>query len=180
MSNWILDFSTFLVEYVDLKHVKNVLPSKKYKHSKRVAELTKQIKNADSDDIYASAVYHDFLERGGDIKEMEMILTPYALELVKILTNETDEDTLIKLKSLLSGKSQSMIDDILIIKLCDRTDNLTKRIFNNELNKKYYKKTVELLQWIWDNYKGDKKIMEDFIENNIFRYIPRMRIDLDI
>ena len=98
----ILDFEHYLLEYVDMKHAKRVLPSKKLKHSKRVGELTKLIK--DDVDVYSASVYHDFLERGGETTDMQKILSPYAFQLVQILTNDTNEDTLYKLKSMLSGK----------------------------------------------------------------------------
>lgn len=172
MSNWILDFENYLLEYVDMKHAKRVLPNKKLKHSKRVGEMTKLIK--DDVDVYSAAVYHDFLERGGEFKDMEEILTPYALELVKILTNDTDEDTLNKLKFALAGKPQTLINDILIIKLCDRCDNLKKREFKNDLNKGYLKKSAELIQWIWDSYSGDKSKIKAFIDHNILPYVPKI------
>jgi hypothetical protein len=171
-NNWILNYKNFLVEYIDLQHIKKVLPSKKFKHSKRVAELTKLIK--DNKDIYSAAVYHDYLERGGAEGEMEHILSPYALELVYILTNDTDDDALLKLQIRLSGKSQDVKNDILIIKLCDRADNLKKRAFKNILSKNYIKKSTELIQWILDNYKGDKSKLKTFITNNIFPYIPKL------
>jgi hypothetical protein len=105
---------------------------------------------------------------------MKEILTPYALELVYLLTNQDEEDTLYKLKSVLSGKSKSTINDILIIKLCDRTDNLKKRVQKNILSKNYINKSTELIQWIWDNYTGDKEKMKIFIEDNILLYIPKI------
>ncbi len=172
MNNWVLNFDNYLLEYVDMKHAKRVLPNKKLKHSKRVGELTKLIK--DDVDIYSAAVYHDFLERGGEFTDMEEILSPYALELVQILTNDTDEDTLHKLKFALSGKPQKFINDILIIKLCDRCDNLKKREFKNILNKSYIKKSAELIQWIWDSYKGDKTKIKMFIDNTILPYVPKL------
>jgi hypothetical protein len=172
MNKWILNFNEYLLEYVDMKHAQRVLPNKKLKHSKRVAELTKLLK--DDTDIYSAAVYHDFLERGGEVIDMKEILTPYALELVYLLTNQDEEDTLYKLKSVLSGKSKSTINDILIIKLCDRTDNLKKRVQKNILSKNYINKSTELIQWIWDNYTGDKEKMKIFIEDNILLYIPKI------
>ncbi len=171
-NNWILNYSNFLVEYIDLQQIKKVLPSKKFKHSKRVAELTKQIK--DDKDIYSAAVYHDYLERGGAEGDMEHILSKYALELVNILTNDTDDDALLKLQIRLSGKSQDIKNDILIIKICDRADNLKRRAFKNILSKNYIKKSAELIQWIYDSYKGDKNILKYFIIRNIFPYIPKL------
>ncbi len=168
----ILNFKNYLLEYVDMKHVKKILSGNKLKHSKRVGELTKLIK--DDKDVYSAAVYHDFLERGGEMKDMSNILTPYALDLVKLLTNEDNDDTLIKLKNSLSNKPQTIINDILIIKLCDRCDNLKKRVFKNIITKAYINKSAELIQWIWDSYKGDKIIIKKFIETQILPFIPKI------
>ena len=173
---YIIPFEKFINEYLDtkeMKHAKKVLPTKKLKHSKRVAELTKLIK--DNKDIYSAAVYHDFLERGGDIKDMSKILSPYALLLVKDLTNENDEDTYTKLKNSLVGKTPSFVNDILTIKLCDRTDNLKKRVFKNSLNKGYLKKSSDLIQFIYDTYSGDKQILLNFMENQLFPNIPSLK-----
>lgn len=170
--NKILNFENYLLEYVNMKHVKKVLSEKKLKHSKRVGELTKHIKN--DADIYSAAVYHDFLERGGNIEDLEKILTPHALELVQILTNDTNDDTLYKLKTSLLGKPENIINEILIIKLCDRSDNLKKRVLKNILTKGYVNKSVDLIQWIWDSYKGDKSVIKNFIINQILPFIPKL------
>jgi len=169
----ILTFENFLLEYIDLNHIKSSLSSNKFKHSKRVGGLTKQIK--DDKDIYSAAVYHDFLERGGVETEILPILSTYALELVKALSSETNDDVLINLKNVLSGKSKVFINDILIIKLCDRSDNLKKRAKKDILGKGYVRKSAELIQWIWNNYTGDKLKMKQFVEIIIFSAVPKLR-----
>ena len=177
----LLDFKKYILEYLDtkeMKYAKNVLPTKKLKHSKRVAELTKLIK--DNKDIYSASVYHDFLERGGEVKDMSKILSPYALLLVKDLTNENDEDTYQKLKKSISGKTKGFVDDLLTIKLCDRTDNLKKRVFKNSLNKNYLNKSIELIQFIYDNYNGNKQVLLNFMENQLFPNIPPLKEKLKL
>jgi len=168
----IIKLEEYIKEYVDMNIAKKVLPKMKFKHSKRIAELSKLIK--DDENIYSASLYHDFIERGGNIDDLKKILNSYSIELVKCLTNEDDSDTLEKLKKFLKNKPQNFIDDVLIIKLCDRTDNLKKRVFQNTLTKPYRKKSVELIQWILDNFKGDKQKMKQFIESNIFPYIPKI------
>ncbi len=168
----ILNYEKFLYEYVNMEFATKILSNKKLNHSKRVADLTKLIK--DDEDIYAAAVYHDFLERGGDVKDMEQTLTKHALELAHLLTNDEEEDTLLKLQKALYNKPKNIVNDVLTIKICDRFDNLKKRMVKNELSKKYIKKSSELIQWIWDNFDGDKSKLEDFITKKIFVYIPKI------
>lgn len=172
------DENVELTKNIDTKSVKKVMPIKKFKHSKRVAELTKLLKN--NVDVYSAAVYHDFLERGGSKKDMKKILSPYAFELVKVLTNENKEDTLNKFKKMFGYTGGEFLNDIIIIKLCDRTDNLKKRSIKNTLDKEYIKSSVELIQWMWDKYKGDKSKIKNFIEFNIFPYVPKIRKKLNL
>jgi hypothetical protein len=164
----ILKFLDFLFELnTQTSLVKNVLSNKKLEHSKRVAELTKQlVKNKD---LYDGALYHDYLENGGKLSDLENLISPYSVSLVKDLTNDkseskdTDNLVLTKLKTKLN---QINTQDLLIIKLCDRCDNLNKRILSGEISKQYLKKSTELIQWIYDNYI-DKELLLDFIYNNI-------------
>lgn len=169
----LLSYQEFLLEFVDYKQVKSVMPSKKFKHSKRVGELTKLIK--DDETVYSAAIYHDFLERGGDIEDMTLILEPHALELVKSLTNYDNEEPIKKLKEGIIGKDNNFINDFLIVKLCDRTDNLKKRIMENKLKKDYLKKSVEIIQFIIDNYKGDISKIKQFVETQLFPYNDKLR-----
>lgn len=169
----ILNYNNFLFEYLskdELKYAKEVLPKQKLKHSKRVAEYTKEIK--DDKDVYNASVYHDFIERGGNYEDCGKILSPYALKLVKCLTNNDDTDTLLKLKMVLSGCDNKTKNDVLIIKIADRADNLNKRLDKDNLNKKYLNKSIELIQYIWDNYTDDKTKLFRFINVNIIRKIP--------
>jgi hypothetical protein len=174
----ILNYENFLYEYVNMEFVSKILSNKKLKHSKRVAELTKLIK--DDEDIYAASVYHDFLERGGDVKDMEQTLSKHALELAHLLTNDEDEDTLLKLQKSLYNKPKNIINDVLTIKICDRFDNLKRKMIKNELSKKYIRKSSELIQWIWDNFDGDKSKLEDFIKKKIFVYIPKISKKIEL
>ena len=67
-----------------------------------------------------------------------------------------------------------MVKNNPLIKLCDRCDNLKKRVFQNTLNKNYILKSLELIQWIWDNYQGEKSKMKNFIESNILPFVPKL------
>ena len=145
----------------------------KYKHSKRVASLVKEL--SDSNDIYYSALYHDFLENGGDEKKSKKILSYYAYQLVDCLSHDDKEDTQTALMNCLEGKPQQFINDIVFIKICDRTDNLNTRFVNDRLKKKYIKKSSKLIQFLYDSFEGDKTILDSFIEKNILNVIPKMR-----
>jgi len=169
----LLSLEEFLLEYVDYKPVKDVMPAKKFKHSKRVGELTKLIK--DDEDVYSAAIYHDFLERGDDLEDMGLILKPHALELVEALTNYDNEEPIKKLREGIIGRDNNFINDFLIVKLCDRTDNLKKRIMENKLKKDYLKKSVEIIQFIVDNYKGDLSKIKQFVETQLFPYNDKLR-----
>jgi (p)ppGpp synthase/HD superfamily hydrolase len=180
---YVLKFNEFLLEYldVDVEKVKQKLSKEKFKHSKRVGELVKLI---DPDkDLYTAAVYHDFLERGGSVIDLQKLFGNRIIELVMCLTdNKTmTDDTLTNIKQKLSNKSSDIINDVLTIKLCDRADNLKKREYKNDLSKKYLKKSAELIQYIWNTYSGDnKEKMRNFIHNNILPYIPSIEKDLKI
>lgn len=174
----ILNFLNFLYEYgnVNIKPAKKVLSDKKFKHSKRVAELTKILK--DENYIYSAAIYHDFLERGGTLEELKNLVPKESIEIIEILTNDTDESTILKLKSKLEGKSINVINDVLLIKLCDRCDNLKIRYNNKELKSNYIDKSAELIQWIYQTYSGDKLKLKQFLQKEMITYVPIIILDL--
>lgn len=159
--------------YKNVNHIKKTFSKNKFNHSSRVASLVKSL--SDDEDLYASALFHDYLERGGVKDKMKEILTPYSVKLVKALTNKNDTDTLEKMKSVFLEKSPSMINDLVIIKICDRIDNLNKRAEKGEINSGYIRKSVELLQFLYNSYHNDDKfILKAFlidklhdIDNNI-------------
>ena len=117
------------------------------------------------------------------------MLNYYTYELVKALTHKEDEKTLDALKLNLIGKPQYFVNDIVIIKIADRTDNLNTRVKEGRLKKKYIKKSAKLIQHLYDIYKGDKQNLKDFIENNILSIVPELKdklvldsslVDMDI
>lgn len=163
-------------KFVSSKPIKKVMSRYKYEHSKRVANLTKEL--TISEDVYNSALYHDFLERGGKIEDTRKILSFYSYQLILALSHEEDEDTLTSLMIKLQGKSQEFINNIVYIKLCDRVDNLKTRFINNKLKSKYIKKSSKLIQFLYDSFEGDKSILDSFIEKHIFSIIPKMREEL--
>ena len=160
-------------KFITSRPIRKVMSRYKYKHSKRVANLTKEFTN--SEDVYNSALYHDFLERGGEKSETRKILSFSSYELVLALSHDEDEDTLESLKTSLHDKPQEFINNIVYIKLCDRTDNLKTKFSNDNLKSKYIKKSSKLIQFLYDSFEGDKTPLDSFIEKHIFNIIPKMR-----
>lgn len=176
MLNYIVEF--FEYEYDKKKKaLHKKMSKKKVHHSERVANLVKTL--SDSDDVYGAALYHDYIEAGGSMEKTSKILSHYAFKLVLTLTKNEGEGTLNSLKNKLSMYNQKFINDIIKIKICDRFDNLRKKHKNHELDEKYVKKSIILIQFLYDKYIGDDKSnIDKFIENNIYS-IPGMKISLN-
>jgi len=161
-------YTQFLEEYnLDLKPAKKILNDKKLSHSQRVAEMVIELENRE--DLYQAAFYHDYLERGGNIVKINKLLSPYSIELVKALSrDEGSYDTLENLKLSIKDKDSQFIQDVFLIKLVDRWDNLITKKQKGELNKKYLKKSRELVSYIYHNYpSSNRSKIGDFITNSI-------------
>ena len=154
--------------YVTTKPIKKVMSKSKLKHSKRVANNTKYM--IYSEDVYNSALYHDFIEKGGDTNILKSIVSEYSFQLIDTLTHNIDDDVLSILKTKLIGKNTKFVNDIIIIKLSDRADNIKRKSKEGILTKKYVQKSVELIQYLYDNFIGDKDKLKNFIENKILPY----------
>jgi DNA primase len=157
----------FFEDYnIDMEPAKKVLNDKKLSHSQRVADMVIKLDNRE--ELYQAAFYHDFLERGGSLNQISKLLSPYSIEIIKALSkDEGDNDTLESLKSSIQGKDKNLIQDILLIKLIDRWDNISSKLKNGDLNTKYLKKSRELVRFIYQKYPGDKSKIEPFIINNL-------------
>lgn len=158
------EYHTYQIK--DLK----VMPNRKINHSKNVAKLVKTLTN--SIDVYDAALYHDYLERGGKEKKAKKVLSYYAHKLVLALTKQKFKNTkkistLDDLKMKFETFSNTFKNDVIYIKLCDRTDNLNKRMKSGKISKKYIKKSIDLIQFLYDNYIGDKDKIKNFILENL-------------
>ncbi len=151
--------------YVSTKPIKKVLSKSKLKHSKRVANNT--TKMVHSEDVYNAGLYHDFLEKGGDVIVLKNIVNEYTYDLIIALSHDEDGSVLKTIKKNLLGKDIQFINDIVVIKLCDRADNLKRRLKENNLSKDYVKKSVKLIQHLYDIYQGDKTTITKFINKKI-------------
>lgn len=164
-------YKQFLEEYnLDIKPAKKVLNNKKLSHSQRVADQVIKLDNRE--DLYQASFYHDFLERGGDVNNINNLLTPYSIQLIQALSkDEGENDTLEALQNSVKNKDDNFKKDVFLIKLVDRWDNLTSKYSSGELNKKYQKKSRELIRYIWKNYPGDKSVIEAFISKYISPFL---------
>jgi hypothetical protein len=78
-----------------------------------------------------------------------------------------DISTLSDLKMKFPTFSDSFKNDVIYIKLCDRTDNLNKRVKSGDLSKRYINKSIKLIQYLYDNYIGNKEKIKNFILINL-------------
>ncbi|CAG7581543.1 MAG: putative hydrolase [uncultured marine phage] len=160
-----------IYEFLDTSAMKELKKAKR-DHSKRVADLTKQLSN--SEDIYNAAYYHDYLERSGNREKMGEVLSFYSHTLVILLTNKEGEDALHSLKKKLKGSNKKIKDDTIIIKTCDRIDNLLKRKREGKLTKKYIRKSADLFKYMYNNYSRQKQLKK-FIKKNLLSEMPELR-----
>jgi (p)ppGpp synthase/HD superfamily hydrolase len=94
-----------------------------YEHPIRVADMVS--KYTDDSDVIIASYLHDIFEHGsGDEKEILEIFNERVLGIIKELTNDNE---MIKIKGkfkYLIEKFNSLPAESLLIKLCDRYDNL--------------------------------------------------------
>jgi len=154
------------------KQLKKVLNKKKQIHSYNVYNYLNDIEN-DKDSLHA-ALFHDFIEQGGNKKYLNKNLSLDTVKMIKILTNKSDnvvKEFKLKTKNLNNNNKIKIFN----IKLADRADNFNKRIINNELTNEYIYKTVNLIQYIYDNYPKDKSIIINFIKSNFISKSKKLK-----
>jgi len=157
-------------ELLDSKAMKDLKKSKQ-KHSKRVANLTRQLSL--SEDVYNAAFYHDYLERVGNHNRLTRVISFRSYTLVNILTHKEDVDTLSDLKKKMKFISKGLREEVIIIKICDKTDNLIKRKQDGELKKKYIYKSADLINYLY-RLSENKSQLKSFIKKNLFSEIPKL------
>lgn len=151
------------------------LPKKKIKHSVNVA---KELKNHNKIAIYA-ALGHDYLERGGDIADLVDHLADHnipdkVLHIIKVLSQDEDDDADDPLEHMQDQLPQihdeEIRNNVILIKMADRLDNLRKRYKKNELNKKYVKKSRKLIHYLMSTYNGTDSIYNKLV-NKLDNYL---------
>lgn len=134
---------------------KNNTPVEYITHPINVANLVKKYANnaENIDDLVSSAYLHDTLEDTNTTYE-ELICNFGNLisNLVKELTNNDVLKKEIGKTKYLSMKMKSMSEDALIIKLCDRLDNVSSLYDTNKaFIDKYLRETISILNYIINN-----------------------------
>lgn len=134
---------------------KNNTPVKYITHPINVANLVKKYANNSEniDDLVSSAYLHDTLEDTNTTYE-ELICNFGNLisNLVKELTNNDVLKKEMGKTKYLSMKMTSMSEDALIIKLCDRLDNVSSLYDTNKaFIDKYLRETISILNYIINN-----------------------------
>ena len=131
---------------------KNNTPVEYITHPINVANLVKKYANnaVNIDDLVSSAYLHDTLEDTNTTYE-ELICNfgNIISNLVKELTNNDVLKKEMGKTKYLSMKMTSMSDDALIIKLCDRLDNVSSLYDTNKaFIDKYLRETISILNYI--------------------------------
>lgn len=153
-------------EYCKEKH-KNVERQNKkphYEHSFRVGNMVSTL--VKDDDVIIASYLHDIFDSGsGTEKEVLNLFNEKVVEIIKELTNDRE---MIKIKgkfTYMVDKINTISNDSLLIKLCDRYDNLTdsghKPSYVIETNKlielidrpltKSHKKIINLINSVSNN-----------------------------
>lgn len=134
---------------------KNNTPVEYITHPINVANLVKKYANnkENIDDLVSSAYLHDTLEdTNTTYKELICNFGNLISNLVKELTNNDVLKKEMGKTKYLSMKMASMSDDALIIKLCDRLDNVSSLYDTNKaFIDKYLRETISILNYIIDN-----------------------------
>ena len=139
-------------------------------HPLRVANLVKKFKiSSNIEDLYISAILHDIIEdTEGTYYDIIKMFGPQVASIVLELTNNEDLKKEVGKTKYLELKMKSMSSWALVIKLCDRLDNITDVISSGEtFRNKYIRETIEIINYIIENRNLTKthlNIIEAIIE----------------
>lgn len=155
------------------------MPRGKVQHSVRVGDnlVRAGIKTRD---VVDAGLFHDFLERGGDIRTAARTLgfSDATIRLINLLSNDEKYENpylgngpLLHIQHVLSDPSidPNTKNYVILIKIADRIDNLNRRLDMGNLSRSYMRKSKELLTWLFQQYHGDpaeamalRKRLKDF------------------
>jgi hypothetical protein len=107
--------------------------------------------------VVMAALFHDFLERGGDHSVLEKLGLPSGtIQVIDVLTSDKgDEYPLEHLQKVLPTLDENLKNMVILIKLSDRIDNLSKRVDAGGIGNNYMNKSNELVKWLFQQYTGD-------------------------
>jgi hypothetical protein len=135
--------------------LKPIMGKEKRKHSIGVGQEIAQL--GLSPDAQNAAYFHDYVERGGDVRTLigKLKLSPLSIKIIKMLTGTGDP-----LQHMMKVLYDPDIDDetknlAILVKIADRINNLDRRTEEGKLTKKYLEKSRELLIELFKWYSGD-------------------------
>lgn len=144
--------------------LKKTMTPEKVEHSFRVTQTLEQI-GIRNRDVVNAALFHDYLECGGDIMVAARTLgfSDRTIRLIECLTNDSKWENpylsngpLLHLQNVLetANLDEMTKNYLILIKIADRLDNLERKITEG-VSRNYLKKSKELLKWLFENYTGD-------------------------
>lgn len=143
------------------------MPKHKRKHSIRVGKKLHKA-GAGKAGVYAGLL-HDYLERGGDVRRLldhsqEFGISQQAIEAVKILSmdekngDSVENQPLIHMQQVLPTLADPEMRNIVILaKMADRLDNLTKRARSGKIGRNYRLKSDQLVSFLQSQYSGKQR-----------------------
>lgn len=130
------------------------MPLHKIKHSFRVAQSVTSL-HPENLEAVQIALFHDFLEQGGNESVlMTLKFNKNTIDGIIALTAH-DSDPLSHIKETIPTLPDKVKNLVVIVKLCDRLDNLEQRYINNTLTETYLNKSEELTNWLFSQYNGE-------------------------
>lgn len=144
------------LEYATDKHEgqkrDGVVPEPYINHPIRVSNLVEKYlkKDINVEDYKTAAVLHDTLEdTDATYEEISDLVGENIANIVLSLTNDEEKIKEIGKAEYLSDKMKNLDDNTLVIKLCDRFDNVCGLAYmDDEFNEKYIRDTVYIINYL--------------------------------
>lgn len=139
-------------------------------HPIRVANYVRKFKDSNNiEDLYISALLHDVIEdTEATYYDIVRLFGPQIASIVLELTNDDDLKKEIGKTKYLEIKMKNMSSWALVIKLCDRLDNVSDLMASNEpFRNKYLSETMEIINFVLEKRELSKthiKIIKCIIE----------------
>lgn len=149
MTSYALEFATRMHEG---EFRKNGLPY--ISHPIKVAEYVSKFKISKEKDILITAAYlHDILENtNATYYDIVYLFGAQVASIVMELTTDEDLKNEIGKERYLEIKMKNMSSWALVIKLCDRLDNVSDlKISNEEFRNRYSKETIDIIDYLIKN-----------------------------
>ena len=143
--------------------LRQVLPARKVLHSFKVGATTAAA--GTSNHAVEAALLHDYVEHGGNLGNLafKLNLSGRVVQMVQALSNDEKDvgsnAPLVHLQKILNDPQidNGTRNEIILIKLSDRIDNLRKRIKAGGVGDRYLLKSKELCKYLFQQYAGDPK-----------------------